>query len=154
VEWACTNPNIIPSSTLQHQSSKPSNKEAKTPSNKNEINVGAGNLEHGMELIKSELKELKLKMNKSFDDLDKDKKKDQKMNKHKFVQRQMYCRYCSSYQDQTHFCKKKGVYINYDRYNKIIIEADTLAGAQRSGDVDYEDEDVFQLTYKNVMEMD
>ena len=63
--------------------------EAKTPSNKNEINAGAGNLEHAMELLKGELKELKLEMHNSFDYLDKDKKKNQKINKTKFVQKQI-----------------------------------------------------------------
>ena len=47
----------------------------------------------------------------------------------------------------------KSVYINYDRYNKIIIEAATLASAQRTGDVDGDNEDCdFIEAYKNVME--
>jgi hypothetical protein len=105
--------------------------------------------------MKNELTDLKLKLKTSFDDLEKDKKKEMKMNKNKFVQKQVFCSYCKSYQDQTHFCKMKAVYINYDRYNKLIIEAATLAGAQRTGDVDGDSEDCDSITaYKNVMEMD
>ena len=52
-----------------------------------------------MELMKNELKDLKLKLKTSFDDLEKDKKKEIKMNKNKFVQKQVFCSYCESYQE-------------------------------------------------------
>ena len=69
------------------------------------------------------------------------------------IQKQVLCPYCDGYQESVHFCTVKKCQINYDRHNKVIIEAETEAGAQRRGNVDdYGDCDI--TSYKNVMEMD
>ena len=54
-----------------------------------------------------------------------------------------------------HYCKVKEKHINYDRFNKVVIEHKTEAGAQRKGDYDGEDDDWDHLiSYRNAMDMD
>ena len=54
-------------------------------------------------------------------------------NKQKYFQKQIFCYYCATYQDSVHYCTKKKCHINYDRNNKVIIEAETEAAAERKG---------------------
>ena len=67
------------------------------------------------------------------------------------TQKLILCHYCATYQESVHYCTMKKCHINYDRNNKVIIEAETEANAQRKED---NNGDYKIISFKNVMEMD
>ena len=70
------------------------------------------------------------------------------------TQKLIFFYYCASYQEPVHYCTMKKCHIDYDRNNKVIIEAETEAAAQRKGNEDICGALIGITSFKNVMEMD
>ena len=43
-----------------------------------------------------------------------------------------FCHYCSLYQDQIHYCRKRFRWINIDRWNQLVVESSSEEGAMRT----------------------
>ena len=98
---------------------------------------GPGNLAHYFELLKEEQVKLRFEMQRIEEENKKNLKKETKINKHQGFSRDIWCPYCTRFQEpKAHYCKELGLYFTYDKTNKIVIKAQTEDGAKRDKDYD------------------
>ena len=91
---------------------------------------GPGNLAHYSELLKEAQVKLRFEMQRIEEENKKNLKKETKINKHQGFSRDIWCPYCTRFQEpKAHYCKELGLYVTYDKTNKIVIKAQTEEGA-------------------------
>ena len=111
----------------------------------------AHNLNHFMSLIKTEL----FKVNKNLNITKNQVTKLRSKKNNTSLKQPPFCFYCCTYQESTvHYCEKQECFVNYDRFNKMVVKAELEEAAERKPGYQNHDDWIDLVIYKNPLEMD